>query len=408
MSRPRPARPSGRSGWCVALCFALSLPACEVELSEGPGLCFGSCTLPNAKSACIDQTCRVLDCAAGFGACNGRDDDGCEADLRSDELNCAVCGYGCAGNCVNGSCRALEVVASSPQSSFVPIAVDTAHVYWATNAGVRTGQVARAPKLGGAPELLWPSRDWVIAVATDRDRVYWLEEGEDSQARAHFRLKAGAKAGGAVVELGASLGSPENELVLHDGFAYVVINGSRTGSVQRIPLAGGRFAPLPGFPRDGWPYQLQRDGDRLIFGFVGGEPTPSAPRQALVEYDTRTHTFRYLHEDFYAPSFAVQGTDVFVVTRASRFRDDARLWRISLSSGKETNLGVSPLRAASLISDDGSLFLVDFFRRSVARYSPAGARFDVLAGEQTGLAQIALDRGHVYFANSEGIVRVAR
>jgi hypothetical protein len=45
-------------------------------------------------------------CAPGFGDCNSKAEDGCEADLRSDKLNCGACRLSCGDTeCLNGGCK---------------------------------------------------------------------------------------------------------------------------------------------------------------------------------------------------------------------------------------------------------------------------------------------------------------
>ncbi len=44
---------------------------------------------------CLDNKCNQLQCAQGWGNCNGTLDDGCETDLLHDPKNCAACGSIC-------------------------------------------------------------------------------------------------------------------------------------------------------------------------------------------------------------------------------------------------------------------------------------------------------------------------
>ena len=65
----------------------------------------GVCVAASASSICAEGACRIDRCTAGFGDCNGRYEDGCEAVLNSAE-NCGSCGSACApsGLCVAGRC----------------------------------------------------------------------------------------------------------------------------------------------------------------------------------------------------------------------------------------------------------------------------------------------------------------
>lgn len=73
--------------------------------SSGPP-CVGTCSLPNALGACVDGTCRVRECNAGFTDCNMDPTDGCEADLTSDANNCGMCGNACASQACGTSVTA--------------------------------------------------------------------------------------------------------------------------------------------------------------------------------------------------------------------------------------------------------------------------------------------------------------
>jgi len=72
-----------------------------------------SCDLPGGVSACDDGVCRLVSCDDQHADCNGREDDGCEADLGSAD-HCGLCGAACVfpntvptcvqGTCVKGDC----------------------------------------------------------------------------------------------------------------------------------------------------------------------------------------------------------------------------------------------------------------------------------------------------------------
>jgi hypothetical protein len=63
-------------------------------------------TFKNGATSCTHGRCDYA-CKKGFADCNGRDEDGCEADLAHDPRNCGGCGQACpvAGQpCVDGEC----------------------------------------------------------------------------------------------------------------------------------------------------------------------------------------------------------------------------------------------------------------------------------------------------------------
>lgn len=56
--------------------------------------CVDACTVPNAEASCIDHSCVVETCAAGYGDCNESGEDGCEADLTLPDT-CGDCKVAC-------------------------------------------------------------------------------------------------------------------------------------------------------------------------------------------------------------------------------------------------------------------------------------------------------------------------
>ena len=71
------------------------------------GSCGNVCNgAPHAKVGCINASCVLTECAAGFGDCDGSSADGCETPVLSDAKNCGVCGLECPMGlvCRNGAC----------------------------------------------------------------------------------------------------------------------------------------------------------------------------------------------------------------------------------------------------------------------------------------------------------------
>ena len=86
---------------------------CEVDASadtKNCGHCGSVCpNLPNASPACVNSLCTAGMCANGFGDCDLKPGNGCEAALATDTSNCGACGKGCKsinGNavCAMGAC----------------------------------------------------------------------------------------------------------------------------------------------------------------------------------------------------------------------------------------------------------------------------------------------------------------
>lgn len=98
----------------ASMCTSYECPAPYETCTDKPGLCntnvktdfynCGACghpcefpdggRSPNASLSCVDGQCRVY-CAPQSGDCNGKLDDGCEAQLETDPANCGACGNAC-------------------------------------------------------------------------------------------------------------------------------------------------------------------------------------------------------------------------------------------------------------------------------------------------------------------------
>lgn len=96
-------------------CNAREADGCEVDLRSDTAnceRCDRACRPLNGVGACVDSTCVLATCNAGFGDCDGMLANGCEVNLRTAVTNCGTCGRACAGSgrsqtqpvCDSGSC----------------------------------------------------------------------------------------------------------------------------------------------------------------------------------------------------------------------------------------------------------------------------------------------------------------
>lgn len=69
----------------------------------------GTCSRPNAVTACSQGACLLVECEAPFVDCDGDADNGCEATLDSLE-NCGLCGATCALPNATAACQQGECV----------------------------------------------------------------------------------------------------------------------------------------------------------------------------------------------------------------------------------------------------------------------------------------------------------
>ncbi|MSP60217.1 MAG: hypothetical protein EXR72_07725 [Myxococcales bacterium] len=104
---------------------------CEVNLQTAPGNC-GMCgtfcaALPNSAPGCALGACGVGLCSVGYGDCNLKVLDGCEAKFATDPANCGKCGTACMGACTNGACGAWSPMQSNTQKALSAV--------WGTGQG---------------------------------------------------------------------------------------------------------------------------------------------------------------------------------------------------------------------------------------------------------------------------------
>jgi hypothetical protein len=101
---PQQGCPTGQS-CCTGACVDVSSSVAHC------GACDARCTLSNGAPACTNGTCAVGACTAPYADCNGRVDDGCEADTSTSLAHCGRCGAACEARpntstaCVTGRCE---------------------------------------------------------------------------------------------------------------------------------------------------------------------------------------------------------------------------------------------------------------------------------------------------------------
>lgn len=88
---------------------------CEVGIRTDVancGACGNVCDLPHATAECSAGECRIASdgCEPGYLDCNGKPEDGCEINLKTNKLNCGACDKICPDlngtpSCVGGQCQ---------------------------------------------------------------------------------------------------------------------------------------------------------------------------------------------------------------------------------------------------------------------------------------------------------------
>jgi len=91
---------------------------CETNTAADPGNCGGCGNVcdfagDHATFQCVNSSCVVLSCEAGWGNCDAQHPNGCETDVTQDSQNCGFCGLQCGLDhatsfCQNSACQLDE------------------------------------------------------------------------------------------------------------------------------------------------------------------------------------------------------------------------------------------------------------------------------------------------------------
>ncbi|HQM10806.1 MAG TPA: hypothetical protein PK140_15495 [Polyangiaceae bacterium] len=90
-----------------------SKPGCETNTTNNPehcGFCNNACKFANGTGKCVNSTCQLDACDAGWGNCDGNASNGCETNTNTAVNHCGDCGNTCPSRphakatCNNGSC----------------------------------------------------------------------------------------------------------------------------------------------------------------------------------------------------------------------------------------------------------------------------------------------------------------
>ncbi len=94
-------------------CDKVFTNGCEVSTDttvDNCGACGTKCSVPSGTAACEKGKCAIAACSTGRADCNGKVEDGCETDLRTDVAHCGSCATPCTApsgteiSCVAGAC----------------------------------------------------------------------------------------------------------------------------------------------------------------------------------------------------------------------------------------------------------------------------------------------------------------
>ncbi|MEZ4394775.1 MAG: hypothetical protein R3A48_27180 [Polyangiales bacterium] len=113
----------------TADCDTMAGNGCETNTNTGVpgtgqiahcGACGTTCNFPNGQNRCLAGQCVLGTCNANFANCNGDQEDGCEADVRTTLAHCGACGASCGGRFANAvpTCTAGACALASCNTGF--------------------------------------------------------------------------------------------------------------------------------------------------------------------------------------------------------------------------------------------------------------------------------------------------
>jgi hypothetical protein len=183
------------------------------------------------RVTCANGACT---CAAGFGDCDGDQQNGCETELESNARHCGACGRDCQGGaCSSGKCQPVPVITASGVTG---LAIDDTHVYWTTGGSAPDKTIQRVARAGGKADLLRElnATHGPALLRVRGGHLYWAEGTEivtqPVGGGARRTLTTAAEKVSALVVL-----EPYVYFVIPENVGYM----SADAAIERAPIAGG-------------------------------------------------------------------------------------------------------------------------------------------------------------------------
>ena len=312
---------------------------CEADLQVAPETC-GTCGTRCDHGTCSAGLCQ---CKDGFGDCDGDMSNGCETPVAGNPLSCGACGHDCLGAPCNGGRCAPVLLAKlyNPTS----LALNGGYLYF---GGCDVTAIQRIPIRGGNPEVVYSSGTGCTgALAIDQDRLYFAFNDQ-------------------ILAMKLDGSSPPSLVVDAPGFSEVL--GVADDHVYWQETSGylNRFSSTKGLEAD-----LANDN----FPFHAISLTPKGAYWAgaqAIEY--LAHTSKFVVEIAPIQADLMTGVPAFTIDAVHAYWAEpmsGAIKSIPLGGGTESVL-TSASKPTSLFVDAASLYWTDAVTRDV-RVVPLGA-----------------------------------
>ena len=282
------------------------------DCKKGFGCCAGKCTdVQNDKSNCgecgvvcelpnVTPTCRVgrcqLQCAGGFGNCNGDREDGCEVDLTTTVSHCGLCGRTCMTINAEPVCRASQCTAGTCAPHFANCDMDS-------TTGCEVDTRTDAMHCGGCDTVCSLPRatsgcEQSLCAVTSCEANWGDCDGQDPNG-CEVDLTSNAQHCGACNracgprQTCVASTCRANELIVFGG-ALSFTSSAVTAELSRFDLSTNTFSPINALAPNGAPPARGRHlaafdfakNRMLVWGGVDGTGTPSPTDLWALEFAT--------------------------------------------------------------------------------------------------------------------------